>query len=164
MWWTRRFHLRHEPKLTKEKGYECSVKRSLDAKRMMDTTYRVDGRKWMLHFNRSGEAMDWLIDRMTTASSVGGSDPPPVMEHWYEDPEEINGEFRYARIFGRPERQRSDDNPQQDVCDNMAAYCAKEGVDIRYQTERSAGEGRRQGRGRRGENRRRLHRFNAKKA
>lgn len=80
--------------------------------------------------------MDWLIDRMTTASSVGGSDLTPVMEHWYEDPEEINGEFPGTHEFlDGPNGKGPDDNPQQDVCDNMAAYCAKEGVDIRYQTE-----------------------------
>ncbi len=125
-------------KLTKEKGYECSVEEiARRYKRMMGYhSYRVDGRKWMLHFNRSGEAMDWLIDRMTTASSVGGSDLTPVMEHWYEDPEEINGEFPGTHEFlDGPNGKGPDDNPQQDVCDNMAAYCAKEGVDIRYQTE-----------------------------
>ena len=47
-------------KLTKEKGYECSVEEiARRYKRMMGYhSYRVDGRKWMLHFNRSGEAMD----------------------------------------------------------------------------------------------------------
>ena len=68
-------------KLTKEKGYECPVEEIAQRyKRMMGYhSYRVDGRKWMNHFHRSGEAMDWLIDRMTTASSVGGSDLTPVM-------------------------------------------------------------------------------------
>ena len=82
-------------KLTKEKGYECPVEEIAQRyKRMMGYhSYRVDGRKWMNHFHRSGEAMDWLIDRMTTASSVGGSDLTPVMEHWHEDPKDINGEF-----------------------------------------------------------------------
>ena len=65
---------------------------------------------------------------MTTASSVGGSDLTPVMEHWYEDPEEINGEFPGTHEFlDGPNGKGPDDNPQQDVCDNMAAYCAKEG-------------------------------------
>ena len=124
--------------LTKEKGYECPVEEIAQRyKRMMGYhSYRVDGRKWMLHFNRSGEAMDWLIDRMTTASSVGGSDLTPVMEHWYEDPENINGEFPGTHEFlDGPNGKGPDDNPQQDVCDNMAAYCADKGVDIRYQTE-----------------------------
>lgn len=70
-------------KLTKEKGYECSVEEIAQRyKRMMGYhSYRVDGRKWMKHFNRSRESMDWLIDRMTTASSTGGNDLTPVMEH-----------------------------------------------------------------------------------
>ncbi len=125
-------------KLTKEKGYECSVEEVAQRyKRMMGYhSYRVDGTKWMMHFNRSGEAMDWLIDRMTTASTVGGNDLTPVMEHWYEDPENINGEFPGTHEFlNGPNGKGPDDNPQQDVCDNMAAYCTKEGVDIRYKTE-----------------------------
>lgn len=125
-------------KLTKEKGYECPVEEIAQRyKRMMGYhSYRVDGRKWMDHFHRSGEAMDWLIDRMTTASSVGGSDLTPVMEHWYEDPEDINGEFPGTHEFlDGPNGLGPDDNPQQDVCDNMAAYCAKAGVDIRYLTD-----------------------------
>lgn len=125
-------------KLTKEKGYECPVEEIAQRyKRMMGYhSYRVDGRKWMNHFHRSGEAMDWLIDRMTTASSVGGSDLTPIMEHWYEDPEDINGEFPGTHEFlDGPNGLGPDDNPQQDVCDNMAAYCAKAGVDIRYLTD-----------------------------
>lgn len=125
-------------KLTKEKGYACSVEEVAQRyKRMMGYhSYRVDGRKWMLHFNRSGEAMDWLIDRMTTASSVGGDDLTPVMEHWYEDPENINGEFPGTHEFlDGPNGKGPDDNPQQDVCANMALYCEKAGVDIRYSTE-----------------------------
>lgn len=125
-------------KLTKEKGYECPVEEIAQRyKRMMGYhSYRVDGRKWMNHFHRSGEAMDWLIDRMTTASSVGGSDLTPVMEHWHEDPKDINGEFPGTHEFlDGPNGLGPDDNPQQDVCDNMAAYCAKAGVDIRYLTD-----------------------------
>ncbi|WP_139651907.1 FAD-dependent oxidoreductase [Raoultibacter phocaeensis] len=125
-------------KLTKEKGYECSVEEIAQRyKRMMGYhSYRVDGTKWMLHYKRSGEAMDWLIDRMTTASEVGGSDLTPVMEHWYEDPENINGEFSGTHEFlDGPNGKGPDDNPQQDVCDNMALYCEKAGVDIRYETD-----------------------------
>ena len=125
-------------KLTKEKGYDCPVEEIAQRyKRMMGYhSYRVDGRKWMMHFNRSGEAMDWLIDRMTTAESVGGSNLTPVMEHWYDDPENINGEFPGTHEFlDGPNGLGPDDNPQQDVCDNMAAYCEKAGVDIRYLTD-----------------------------
>ena len=124
-------------KLTKEKGYECSVEEIAQRyKRMMGYhSYRVDGNKWMTHFHRSGEAMDWLIDHMTQASSVGGNDLTPVMEHWYGDPEDINGEFPGTHEFlDGPNGLGPDDNPQQDVCDNMAAYCADAGVDIRYNT------------------------------
>ena len=125
-------------KLTKEKGYDCSVEEiARRYKRMMGYhSYRVDGRKWMTHFNRSGEAMDWLIDRMTTASAVGGNNLTPVLEHWYEDPEDINGEFPGTHEFlDGPNGKGPDDNPQQDVCDNMALYCADKGVDIHYQTD-----------------------------
>ena len=123
-------------KLTKEKGYELSEEEiSKIYKRMMGYhSYRIDGSKWMLHAQRSGEAMDWLIDHMTTASQVGGNDLTPVMEHWYSDPEDVNGEFPGTHEFlGGPNGKGPDDNPQQDVCDNMAAYCAKAGVDMRYE-------------------------------
>lgn len=106
-------------KLTKEKGYECPVEEIAQRyKRMMGYhSYRVDGRKWMLHFNRSGEAMDWLIDHMTTASSVGGDDLTPVMEHWYEDPENINGEFPGTHEFlDGPNGKGPDDNPPSKTC------------------------------------------------
>lgn len=125
-------------KLTKEKGYECSVEEIAQRyKRMMGYhSYRVDGTKWMLHYNRSGEAMDWLIDLMENASSVGGNDLTPVLEHWYEDPEDINGEFPGTHEFlGGPNGKGPDDNPQQDVCDNMAAYCVDAGADLRFGTE-----------------------------
>lgn len=125
-------------KLTKEKGYDCSIEEIAQRyKRMMGYhSYRVDGNKWMTHYNRSGEAMDWLIDLMGNASSVGGNDLTPVLEHWYDDPENINGEFpgTHEFLYG-PNGQGPDDNPQQDVCDNLAAYCADSGVDVRYDTE-----------------------------
>ena len=105
-------------------------------KRMMGYhSYRIDGAKWMLHAHRSEEAMNWLIDHMTTASKAGGNDLTPTMEHWYSDPEGINGEFPGTHEFlGGPNGKGPDDNPQQDVCDNMAALCAQAGVDIHYNT------------------------------
>jgi succinate dehydrogenase/fumarate reductase flavoprotein subunit len=119
--------------LTKEKGYSLEIGQVY--KRMMGYhSYRIDGNKWMLHYHKSPEAMNWLMDRMKTASSVGGSDLTPVMEHWYIDPEDINGEFPGTHEFlDGPNGKGPDDNPQQDVCDNVAAYCAAAGVDIRYE-------------------------------
>jgi succinate dehydrogenase/fumarate reductase flavoprotein subunit len=119
--------------LTKEKGYSIEIGQVF--KRMMGYhSYRIDGNKWMLHYHKSSEAMNWLMDRMKSASSVGGSDLTPVMEHWYEDPENINGEFPGTHEFlDGPNGKGPDDNPQQDVCDNVAAYCVKAGVDIKYQ-------------------------------
>jgi succinate dehydrogenase/fumarate reductase flavoprotein subunit len=118
--------------LMEEKGYNIEIGQVY--KRMMGYhSYRIDGTKWMLHYHRSGEAMNWLMERMRNASSVGGSDLTPVMEHWYEDPENINGEFPGTHEFlDGPNGKGPDDNPQQDVCDNMAAYCLDAGVDLRY--------------------------------
>jgi succinate dehydrogenase/fumarate reductase flavoprotein subunit len=118
--------------LLKEKGYSLEIGKVY--KRMMGYhSYRIDGKKWMKHYHESGEAMDWLIERMKTASKVGGSDLTAVMEHWYTDPEDINGEFPGTHEFlDGPNGKGPDDNPQQDVCDNLAAHCVAAGADIRY--------------------------------
>ena len=74
----------------KEKGYILDVGQAY--KKMMGYhSYRVDEAKWMQHANRSGEAMDWLEEKMVNASNVGGNDLFPIMEQWYIDPEDING-------------------------------------------------------------------------
>lgn len=119
----------------KEKGYILDVGQAY--KKMMGYhSYRVDEAKWMQHANRSGEAMDWLEEKMVNASSVGGNDLFPIMEQWYIDPEDINGEYPGTHEFlGGPNGKSPRDNPQQDVVDNLAAYCADAGVDIRYKTE-----------------------------
>lgn len=119
--------------LTKEKGYSIEIGQVY--KRMMGYhSYRIDGNKWMLHYHKSSDAMNWLMDRMKNAASVGGSNLTPVMEHWYIDPENINGEFPGTHEFlDGPNGKGPDDNPQQDVCDNVAAYCVDAGVDIRYE-------------------------------
>jgi succinate dehydrogenase/fumarate reductase flavoprotein subunit len=118
--------------LTREKGYSLEIGQVY--KRMMGYhSYRIDGNKWMLHYHKSPEAMNWMMDRMRTASSVGGNNLTPVMEHWYIDPENINGEFPGTHEFlDGPNGKGPDDNPQQDVCDNVAAYCLNAGVDLRY--------------------------------
>lgn len=116
----------------KENGYELDP--GTTYKRMMGYhSYRVDQDKWLLHANRSGEAMDWLEERMTTASTVGGNDLYPILEQWYEDPENINGEYPGTHEFlGGPNGKNPRDNPQQDVVDNLVAWCVAKGVDIRY--------------------------------
>lgn len=121
-------------KFLKEKGYSIDI--GTTYKKMLGYhSFRVDEDKWMLHANKSGEAMDWLIDRMTAAGSVGGSDLFPIMEQWYIDPEEIIQEYPGTHEFlGGPNGASPRDNPQQDVVDNLAAYCEDAGVQIVYET------------------------------
>lgn len=134
-------------KLMDEKGYHyttggCAPEHDDDKlydigrvfKRMMGYhSYRIDGAKWMLHAHKSEEAMNWLIDHMTTGSSVGGYDLTPVMEHWYQDPEGINGEFPGTHEFlDGPNGSSPAANPQQDVCENLLFYCQDRGVDVRF--------------------------------
>lgn len=118
----------------KEKGYGIDIGQTY--KKMMGYhSYRIDEAKWLLHAHKSGEAMDWLEDKMIHASRVGGNDLFPIMEQWYIDPEGINGEYPGTHEFlGGPNGKSPRDNPQQDVVDNLAAYCEDAGVDIRYGT------------------------------
>lgn len=118
-----------------EMGYSIDIGQTY--KKMLGYhSYRVDESKWMLHANKSGEAMDWLEERMVNASSVGGNDLFPIMEQWYIDPEDINGEYPGTHEFlGGPHGKNPRDNPQQDVVDNLAAYCVAAGVNIIYGTK-----------------------------
>lgn len=79
--------------------------------------------------------MNWLIDHLTTASEVGGYDLTPVMEHWYDDPEGINGEFpgTHEFLYG-PNGSGPAANPQQDVCEDLLFYCYDRGVDVHMDT------------------------------
>lgn len=97
---------------------------------------RIDQSKWWLHANRSPEAMNWLIDRMTTASSVGGVDLTPVLEAHFEDEENITSEYWGTHDFiGGPNAPESTrENPQQDVVENLTAYAESLGVDVRFST------------------------------
>lgn len=118
----------------KEKGIELNIGQVY--KRMMGYhSFRVDQDKWLLHFNRSGEAMDWLEERMATASTVGGNDLFPILEEQYDDPEDLVGEYQGTHEFlGGPNGSCPRDNPAQDVVDNLAAWCVAKGVDIHYNT------------------------------
>jgi succinate dehydrogenase/fumarate reductase flavoprotein subunit len=95
---------------------------------------RVDQKKWWLHANRSREAMDWLIDRMTTAESAGGVNLTPVLEAHFEDAENITSEYWGTHDFiGGPNAPTSTrENPQQDVVENLSAYATSLGGDVRY--------------------------------
>lgn len=121
-------------RFTQEKGVTLDIGKTY--KRMMGYhSFRVDQDKWLLHANHSGEAMDWLEERMTTASKVGGHDLYPILEEQYDDPEELVGEYQGTHEFlGGPHGSNPRDNPQQDVVDNLAAWCVDQGVDLRYNT------------------------------
>lgn len=120
-------------KLMDEAGISMDVHAAY--KKMMGYhSHRVDHKKWWIHANRSREAMNWLIDRMTTAESVGGVNLTPVLEAHFEDAEEITSEYWGTHDFiGGPNAPTSTrENPQQDVVDNLATYAANLGGDLRF--------------------------------
>lgn len=97
-------------------------------------SFLIDQEKWWLHANRSREAMDWLIDLMESGNSYGGHDLQAVLEAHYEDPEDITSEYWGTHDFiGGPNAPTSTrENPQQDVVENLSAYCEKLGGDLHY--------------------------------
>ncbi len=120
-------------KLMDEKGVSNDIPKAY--KKMMGYhSFLIDQGKWWLHANRSREAMDWLIDRMTTGGSYGGNDLTPVLEAHYEDPEGIISEYWGTHDFiGGPNAPTSArQNPEQDVVNNLSAYCTSLGGDMRY--------------------------------
>ena len=120
-------------KLMKEQGVSSDIPKAY--KKMMGYhSFLVDQNKWWLHANRSGEAMDWLIDLMEKGSSYGGNDLTAVLEAHYEDPEDIISEYWGTHDFiGGPNAPHSTrENPQQDVVENLSAYCISLGGDLRY--------------------------------
>lgn len=120
-------------KLMDEMGVSIDVPTAY--KKMMGYhSFLIDQDKWWLHANRSREAMDWLIDTMTAGSSYGGNDLTPVLEAHYEDPEEIMSEYWGTHDFiGGPNAPTSTrENPQQDVVENLGAYCESMGGDPHY--------------------------------
>lgn len=100
-------------------------------------SFLVDQDKWWLHANKSREAMDWLIDLMVDAKPYGGVDLTPVLEDHYEDPEGITSEYWGTHDFiGGPHApDNTRQNPQQDVVENLAAYCEHLGATILYRTK-----------------------------
>jgi len=122
-------------RLMEEKGVSADIPKAY--KKMMGYhSFLVDQNKWWLHANRSPEAMNWLIDLMTTGSSYGGADLTPVLEAHFEDEEGISSEYYGTHDFiggpNAPESTRQ--NPQQDVVENLAAYAKSLGADLRYST------------------------------
>jgi succinate dehydrogenase/fumarate reductase flavoprotein subunit len=122
-------------KLMEEKGVSIDVHKAY--KKMMGYhSFRVDQNKWWLHANRSPEAMNWLIDKMTAAEAVGGVNLTPVLEAHFEDEEEITSEYWGTHDFiGGPNAPTSTrENPQQDVVENLLKHAEALGVQAFYST------------------------------
>ena len=120
-------------KLMDEMGVSSDITKAY--KKMMGYhSFLIDQEKWWLHANRSREAMDWLIDLMENGSSYGGNDLTAVLEAHYEDPEDIVSEYWGTHDFiGGPNAPTSTrENPQQDVVENLLAYCQSLGGDMRF--------------------------------
>ena len=113
-------------KLTRELGIEYNVGKNI--KREIDRAGgRIDQDKWFLFARKSGEAMDWLIDKM---AAVGLK---PVLEMTGQDPDDIMSPFPGAHGFIRPNMKKTGAS-QMLVVKTLANYAQRAGVQIHYNT------------------------------
>ena len=113
-------------KLTREMGIEYDVGKNI--KREIDRAGgRVDQAKWFLFARKSGEAMDWLIDKMVAAGLK------PVLEMTAKDPDDIMSPFPGAHGFIRPDMKKTGAS-QMLVVNLLAKLAQSAGVDIHYNT------------------------------
>lgn len=115
-------------KLTRKLGIKYDVGKNF--KQEIDRAGgRVDIDKWSLFARKSGEAMDWLIDKMeaagyTTAIEIGGVDPDGIVST-----------FPGAHCFVDKRKQRKDAAGGQPLVVKTLAKCAEAaGVKIYYKT------------------------------
>jgi succinate dehydrogenase/fumarate reductase flavoprotein subunit len=111
-------------KLTREMGISYDV--GANFKREMDRAGgRVDQEKWSLFARKSGEAMDWLIDKMVAAGYM------PVIEMGGVDPEGIFSTYTGAHCFTRGKRKKVAMG-QPYVVKTLARLAIEAGVRIDY--------------------------------
>jgi succinate dehydrogenase/fumarate reductase flavoprotein subunit len=92
--------------------------------------YRIDGRKWWIWINKSGEAMDWLTDLMEKAGYV------TTLEIPYVDVD--GGVFSIpcgAHNFYGPEIENSANNGEPLLTATLEKYIADNGGEIHYATK-----------------------------
>jgi len=113
-------------KTTRKLGIKSNVGREFKEE-MKCHSFRVDQDKWLLWANRSGEAMDWLIDKMEAAGyqtviELGNTDPEGPMTMYPGSHSWLGGDIKSA---GRG---------QQLVVNTLAKTAQDRGVIIHYST------------------------------
>jgi len=113
-------------KLTRKMGLSYDICKNF--KREFDRAgNRVDQDKWFLFARKSGEVMDWLIDKMVAAGLR------PVIEMTEQDPDDIQSTLPGAHGFIRPNMKKTGFS-QMLVVKTLADLAKKIGVQIHYDT------------------------------
>jgi succinate dehydrogenase/fumarate reductase flavoprotein subunit len=113
-------------KLTRESGVEYDIGKNF--KQEIDRAGgRVDQDKWFLFARKSGEAMDWLIDKMTKAGYT------PCLEIGVIDPDGIISTFPGAHCFAN-DKMKNVAMSQPLVVKTLAECARAAGVKIHYRT------------------------------
>ena len=113
-------------KLTRELGVGYDIGKNF--KREFDRAgNRIDQTKWFLFARKSGEIMDWLIDKMVSAGLK------PVLEMTEQDPDDIQSTLPGAHGFIRPTMKKTGFS-QMLVVKTLADLAKKIGVRIYYDT------------------------------
>jgi succinate dehydrogenase/fumarate reductase flavoprotein subunit len=113
-------------KTTRKLGLMFAVAREFKEE-MKCHSFRIDQDKWILWANKSGEAMDWLIDKMEAAGyqtviELGNTDPDGAMTMFPGSHSWLGGDIKTA---GRS---------QQLVVNTLAKTAKERGVEIHYNT------------------------------
>jgi len=116
----------HNSRIMKELGLNYDIGKAFKAE-MAANSYRLDTRKWGLFINRSGEAMDWLIDKMEAAGYT------TVVEKGYTDPDGIlSAHVGSHSWIGQDVQAAGSSQPQ--VARVLAESALQSGVEIHYGT------------------------------
>lgn len=111
-------------KLTKQLGISFDVGEAFE-RVLQFQSHNINEDLWWLWANRSGEAMDWLIDKCVAAGLK------PVIQGWLKDP--IIGEYPGTHQFlGGPNGNGTNSHCQIDVCNALVADGRKKGMDVRF--------------------------------
>ncbi len=113
-------------RLTRKLGIKSDVGKEFKDE-MKCHSYRVDQDKWLLWANKSGEAMDWLIDKMEAAGlqtvlELGNTDPDGIMTMYPGSHSWLGGDIKEAG------------KGQQLVVNTLAKTARDRGVQIFYNT------------------------------
>jgi succinate dehydrogenase/fumarate reductase flavoprotein subunit len=111
-------------KLTKQFNLEIDADATM--REMLELqTYRARSDLWRIYVQRSGEAMDWLIDKAVAAGLK------PVIQS--AGPGEIRGGTHM--FLGGPNGQGTSDNPQLDVLNALIEDGKKNGMEVYFEVK-----------------------------